>query len=79
MLIPGTTESSPQGQRSLAANLRGAANTIVGVPVEIVETVDTHGVLKSVVKVVPLAVLKPAGALAGAISEILLALAKSAS
>lgn len=63
-----------QAQRSVAANLREVVNTIVAVPVEIRESINDDGVVQSVVRVAPLAVLRPAGAIAGALSDILLGL-----
>ncbi|KAI9021939.1 hypothetical protein DFJ74DRAFT_643542 [Hyaloraphidium curvatum] len=74
---PSASDSRSRGRgldsapRSIAADLREVASTIVAIPVDVREAANSHGIVEQVVRVVPLALVRPAGAVAGAVSSLL--------
>ncbi|GAA6057188.1 hypothetical protein JCM3770_004368 [Rhodotorula araucariae] len=60
--------------KSLGENFKEAAQTILAVPMEVYERSGTEGPVRSVVRAVPVAVLKPMIGASGAVSKALLGL-----
>ncbi|GAA5939067.1 hypothetical protein JCM3775_002664 [Rhodotorula graminis] len=63
--------------KSLGENFKEAAQTILAVPMEVYERSGTEGPVRSVVRAVPVAVLKPMIGASGAVSKALLGLRNS--
>ncbi|GAA6002021.1 Atg2p [Rhodotorula paludigena] len=63
--------------KSLGDNFKEAAQTILAVPMEVYERSGTEGPVRSVVRAVPVAVLKPMIGASGAVSKALLGLRNS--
>lgn len=63
--------------REVADSLRRIAKTIVAVPVDFREAVNAHGVVETILQVIPVTVLKSGGMIAGRLSDILLSLGAS--
>lgn len=70
-------EGIESAYKSLGENFRSAAQTILAVPMEVYERSGSEGPVRSVVRAVPVAVLRPMIGASGAVSKTLLGLRNS--
>ncbi|KAM0747389.1 hypothetical protein T439DRAFT_100263 [Meredithblackwellia eburnea MCA 4105] len=75
---PGDLKEGMEGAyKSLGGNLKGAAQTILAVPMEVYERSGSEGPVRAVVRAVPIAVLKPMIGATAAVSQALFGLRNS--